>query len=204
MLEVQQAVVRLAVAILRARELEMPEWLVRPGWTEARRRWPLVRKVYSSLEPGRELPDAMRVVERRTVDAVIQRKGEQPRVLEVDEKQHFNQYRADTLRLYPASIVVAFPKRLWLEQCATKRKLEGGGFAAPRPPLFPGINGRHRQRAFRDALSDILPPAHGYLPTLRVGAFEVESWIFSASAKARLTQLLQQRLGLDLAQLSRR
>jgi len=45
-----------------------------------------------------------------------------------------------------------------------------------------------------------VPPAHGYLPTLRVGAFEVETWIFSGSAKARLTELLERRLGLDLGE----
>ena len=54
MLEMQHAVVRLAVAILRANERETPEWLVRPGRTEARRRWPLFQKIYSSLEPGQE------------------------------------------------------------------------------------------------------------------------------------------------------
>lgn len=36
--------------------------------------------------------------------------------------------------------------------------------------------GRHRQRAFRDALADLLPPLHGFGPTIRIGHFEVERW----------------------------
>jgi hypothetical protein len=34
----------------------------------------------------------------------------------------------------------------------------GGGFARPRPPLSPGDGGRHRRRAFLDALADLPPP----------------------------------------------
>ena len=33
---------------------------------------------------------------------------------------------------------------------------------------------RHRQRAFRDALADLLPALHGFGPTIRIGHFEVE------------------------------
>jgi hypothetical protein len=39
--------------------------------------------------------------ERRTVDCVLQRRGEPPRIVEFDEKQHFNGYRALTIRAYP-------------------------------------------------------------------------------------------------------
>jgi len=56
-----------------------------------------------------------------------------------------------------------------------KSRLEGGGFAKPRPPLFPGVNGRHRQRAYRDVLADLLPPLHGFLPRARIGYFEAGS-----------------------------
>ncbi|WP_230533277.1 hypothetical protein [Microvirga roseola] len=49
--------------------------------------------IYS--EPiGLELPDEMRKVEHRTVDAVLIVPGSPPRVLEVAEKHHFNAYRA--------------------------------------------------------------------------------------------------------------
>jgi hypothetical protein len=51
------------------------------------------------------------------------------------------------------------------------------------------------QRAFRDALCDILPPEHGYLPTLRLGDFDVGSWIELEGASDRMTAVLQERLG---------
>ena len=44
-------------------------------------------------------------------------------------------------------------------------------------PLFPGEGARHRQRAFRDALTDILAPDYGFAPTLRIAHFEVKDWI---------------------------
>lgn len=74
------------------------------------------------------------------------------------------------------------------------RRLPGGGFAKPRPPLLPNAGGRHLQRAFRDALADILPVEHGWLPTLRVADFEVESWVWDASAPQRMARLLAARL----------
>src|SRR4051794_10185028 len=36
----------------------------------------------------------------------------------------------------------------------------------------PHADGRHRQRAYRDALVDLLPAVHGRLPTLRIAYFE--------------------------------
>jgi hypothetical protein len=58
-------------------------------------------------------------------------------ILEVDESQHFNEYRALTLRAY-VNLPVAFDREAWLKACQRKTRLEGGGFARPRPPLFPG------------------------------------------------------------------
>jgi hypothetical protein len=40
--------------------------------------------------------------ERRTVDCVLQRRGEPPRIVEFDEKQHFNGFRALTTARLPA------------------------------------------------------------------------------------------------------
>jgi hypothetical protein len=191
----QIEVVRLVREILKAKELPTPVWLIRPGKRECGRRWPLIQAMYSDLEPALELPEEMRPIETRTVDAVLEYTKGKLRILEVDEKQHFNKYRAMTLRRYPRSLQVAFPVRLWLERCDAKTKLERGGFSAPRPPMFPGEEGRHRQRAFRDALCDILPPSHGYLPTLRIGDFEVKDWIRSSGARERMKELLEERLG---------
>jgi len=191
--ELQDLVVGQVARILRSEIVGTPSWLIRPGRAETGRRWGLVQSIYGELT-GLELPEVMRPVERRTVDAVL-RLNDGFRIFEFDEKQHFNQYRALTLRRYTKSVRVAFPKKVWIERCDRKQKLEGAGFAVPRPPLFPGDGGRHRQRAFRDALCDIVPPAHGYLPTLRIGDFEVKSWIRTEEAPDRMHALLSDRLG---------
>jgi len=191
--ELEQAVVALVTTILGARLGVTPKWLIRPGRAEAGRRWPMIRAIYHDLT-GLELPEVMRRVERRTVDAVLVCDGQPPRILEIDEKQHFNHYRASTLRHYMTMVPLAFAPTVWLERSMTKSRLEGGGFAAPRPPLFPGEGGRHRQRAFRDALCDILPPEHGFAPTLRIAHFEVEDWIGTREAQAKVARLLEQRI----------
>lgn len=117
----------------------------------------------------------------------------QRRILEIDEKQHFNHFRAQTLQHYPNSIQVGFPTSDWIAASNAKKKLEGGGFAKPRPPLFPEPGGRHQQRAFRDALADILPSVYGWQPTLRIADFEVEGWVFEANAAEHMQALLDGR-----------
>jgi hypothetical protein len=47
---------------------------------------------------------------------------------------------------------------------------------------------------FRDALADILPLDHGFLPTLRIADFEVEPWIGTACARSRIEDLLDRKL----------
>lgn len=48
-------------------------------------------------------------------------------ILEVDEKQHFNAYRAATLRRYKDEIPLAFDADLWIA-LGRQIKLEGSGF----------------------------------------------------------------------------
>jgi hypothetical protein len=96
--------------------------------------------------------------------------------------------------MYPRTLLVAFDRDAWLRACDAKLKLEGGGFGRPCPPLFPDVGGRHQQRAFRDALTDVLPAVHGWQPTLRIADFEVVGWINSRGAKARMASLLTSRL----------
>ena len=188
-LELQRAVLGLVERVYGGAHVETPDWLRRPGRAACRERWPLVQSIYLSLT-GLELPNEMPPRETRRVDAVLQRAGEAPRIVEVDEKQHFNQYRAQTLLQYPRNLAVGFHLDVWLQHCQQKRKLEGGGFARPRPPLFPGQDGRHKQRAFRDALADILPSEHGFLPTLRVAFFEVNDWLEATEAPHTMSRLL--------------
>jgi hypothetical protein len=192
-LELQRAVLKLVHEIHGGTALDTPDWLMRPGRIDCGRRWTLVREIYAELT-GLELPDTMPPRERRQVDLVLQKRGRAPRIIEVDERQHFNRFRATTLRAYPRSLRVAFPKRIWIDACERKSRLEGGGFGVAKPPLFPGQDGRHRQRAFRDMLADVLPPSHGWLPTLRIADFEVRDWINEPHGKARMRALLKERL----------
>jgi hypothetical protein len=192
-LEVQNRVVELVLEIYGGHLGPMPDWLQRPGPRECGRRWPLVQRIYRELT-GYELPESMPPREWRKVDGILEKRGQPARVLEVDEVQHFNPYRATTLRAYPRSVALAFSKRTWIASCAQKTRLEGVGFGRPCPPLFPGQGGRHRQRAFRDALADIVPLAHGWAPTLRIADFEVEGWLFGRGARSRMADLLAGRL----------
>jgi hypothetical protein len=166
---------------------------MRPAANECGGVWPTVRTVYRELT-ALDLPDAMPPRETRRVDAVLDEGDDAPRILEVDETQHFNRYRALTLRRYPADARIAFPVERWLAQSQKKTRLEGGGFGKRKPPLFPAEFGRHAQRAFRDMLADLLPPEHGWKPTLRIGDFEILPWIYTSDADARMRELLAERL----------
>lgn len=152
---------------------QTPEWLVRPGLHECGTAWDLVQQIYGDLT-GLALPTTMPPRESRRLDAVITDINGTRRILEVDEVQHFNEFRARTLEQYPPTLRTAFKTEEWLARSRAKTRLEGGGFAKPRPPLFPGDAGRHRQRAYRDMLADVLPEQYGWAPTLRVGYFELE------------------------------
>lgn len=121
---------------------ETPVWLMRSGREDCGRRWSVVQRIYSELT-DRELPTTMPPREWRQVDAILRRAGHPPRILEFDETQHFNHFRASTLRLYPRTAKVAFSRTLWIERATGKVRLEGGSFAKPRPPLFYGENYRY-------------------------------------------------------------
>jgi hypothetical protein len=191
--ELQNAVVPLVARILGAEIVATPNWLLRPGTIECGSSWQAICRIYNELT-GFVLPETMPPRETRRVDAVLDVGDGQPRILEVDETQHFNRYRALSLRSYPKTARVAFPIKEWIVQSEKKTRLEGGGFGKPKPPLFPAEYGRHQQRAFRDALADLLPLEHDWAPTLRIGDFEVLAWIYSDAAEEKMRELLAERL----------
>jgi hypothetical protein len=121
---------------------------------------------------------------------------EPARIFEFDESQHFTAYRATTLRAYLAWVDTAFPRDIWLRasESSTKKLGTTGGWGKAKPPLFPDPGGRHVQRAFRDALADLLPAIHGWAPTLRIADFEVQAWLQGTEAGPRMRALLQDRL----------
>jgi hypothetical protein len=171
-----------------------PEWIQRPGRLECGNSWELLQEIYSQLTDGEILPDTMPRSEYRTLDGILIDYDGRFRIVEVDESQHFTSFRAQTLKMYPPEVRLAFPQETWLAESSKSRNLPGGGFARKCPPLFPMQGGRHRQRAFRDAITDLLPDCHGFAPTLRIAYFELDPWIWSGTAEIRMRDLVQQRL----------
>ena len=172
---------------------QCPDWLCRPGRSECRNLWDTACNVYRELT-GLDLPDVMPSRERRSLDAVIEHRDGTRRVIEADEAQHFNRHRALTLEHYPEGTRLAFDRALWRERSLACTKLRGGGWGRAKPPLFPDEGGRHLQRAFRDMLADLLPPARGWSPTLRIAHFEVEAWLDAPGAVDRMRAFLQNKI----------
>ncbi|GAB3572539.1 hypothetical protein GCM10027405_39440 [Arthrobacter alkaliphilus] len=170
-----------------------PDWLRRPGITGCGQDWGTVKGLYRMLT-GLELPNEMPPRETRRLDAIWTDSSGRSRVIEYDEGQHFNKFRNVLLGNYPDIVPVAFDKERWMIRCTTHEDIRGGGFSKPRPPLFPMDGGRNYQRAFRDMLADVLPPARGWRPTLRIGHFEVDSWLYTRDAVDRMRNLLASKL----------
>ena len=103
----ERAVVRLVQEILGAGVADTPDWLIGPGRQECGKDWALVSSISFELT-GQQLPETMRKAERRTVDAVLITAHSPPRIFEFDEVQHFNRFRAATLRRYAGDIPLAF------------------------------------------------------------------------------------------------
>lgn len=182
------ALIEQTLATALTREVS-PAWLNRPGRLECGATWDTVQSLYTDLT-GQVLPDVMPPRERRSIDAVLTGADGVLRIVEVDEVQHFTPPRARTLALYPTDSATAFDEDTWASRSAAATKLRGGGWGRPCPPLFPKPGGRHLQRAFRDALADLLPRHHGWAPTLRIGDFEVQDWLHADDAADRMSALL--------------
>jgi len=193
---IQKAVLDLVLQVTGGRiETAAPDWLMRPGKQASGKRWPLLRSIYHDLT-GLDLPEILPAGNWRGLDGLVSAAGGAPRVIEVDESLHFNNFRSMTLRRYPANWPLAYDVKVWIRKSHDEPRSSGSAGGSAKPvPLFPGDGGRHQQRAFRDALADILPPDHGYLPTLRIADFEVKGWINTASARKRMEELLDERLG---------
>jgi hypothetical protein len=193
--ELQERITALLPEVVEA-EIEpesCPPWLRRPGRVECSGMWGTISAIYGALT-GLILPEQAPARERRSLDVLLTYPDGRQQILEVDERQHFTAARALTLELYPAGVELGFDPAQWLacSQALTGRE-RGGGFAKPRPPLFPGEGGRHRQRAFRDALADLLPPQRGWLPTIRISDSEATALTSAADPASSLRALLHER-----------
>ena len=173
-----------------------PSWLLRPGRAEIGEAWGLVQHVYGELT-GLLLPEQMPPRERRRLDVVLTYPGGDVRAVEIDEIQHFTGARSTTLEVYDDRVSVGFDVETWRRRCEERRGREpGSGFARPCPPLFPGVGGRHRQRAFRDFLADVVPSQRGWLPTVRISDVEVKPILASDDPARGLASLWRSKTSL--------
>jgi hypothetical protein len=101
-------------------------------------------------------------------------------IIEYDERQHFTEPRALTLELYPSTLSLGFDARRWLNACREIRSRDND------PPY------RDEQRAFYDALRDVLSQANG-TQLIRI---KHEDWDWSRPDSGQhLTEIFRQ-LGL--------
>ena len=104
-------------------------------------------------------------------------------LVEIDELQHFTSARRQTLALYPATLAFGFSIEqyralidLWIAKAHAV-------FTRRRNPDFDFNGGRRAQRAYEDALKDLLAPVFTGLPVLRLAMPERDL----GAARAALT-----------------
>jgi len=83
-------------------------------------------------------------------------------VVEIDEGQHFTAPRALALGLYDDDVSVAFSVERWVALSRTKDRHDNS------PPY------RDEQRAYYDAVRDVLVHANGLRPVVRLMEWELE------------------------------
>lgn len=86
-------------------------------------------------------------------------------LVEVDEVQHFTSARLTALCLYPRDVSLGFDLDEYLALAEQWRGRGDRAFAYKTAREFPGTAGRQRQRAYFDAVRDVLAP---FLPCPRL------------------------------------
>lgn len=115
-------------------------------------------------------------------------------IVEVDEVQHFTTARLLTLDHYPESVPLGFEIGEYRRLIERWRPKGDRAFAHRVSTDFPRRGGRQAQRAYNDALRDLLAPTFTGLPVIRIAL--PERW--SSSAIQTLTRAMRQVWGLDL------
>jgi hypothetical protein len=91
--------------------------------------------------------------------------------IEVDESQHFTTFRLQALDLYPSDLTMGFDMDAYRVLCADWAP-RSDKYRARKAAVGFGEGGRQRQRAYHDALRDLVVPAMGFRPVIRVAAPE--------------------------------
>lgn len=112
-----------------------------------------------------------------------------PFILEFDESQHFSRPRLATLLQYPTNLAVGFPLPHWQQLCRAIDAVDDIPFD------------RDERRAWYDTLRDLVPILHGFRPTVRLYAEELEWCALEAGKPAdveRFCRLLCERANPSL------
>lgn len=88
--------------------------------------------------------------------------------IEVDEVQHFTTARAVTLDLYPKDAPLGFDVDEYKALVGKWRSKGDRAYAHKVSADFPFAGGRQAQRAYNDALRDLLAPVFTGLPLIRI------------------------------------
>jgi hypothetical protein len=106
-------------------------------------------------------------------------------IVEVDEIQHFTSDRLATLELYPKNAELAFDIAEY-RALITKWSAAADNYRAAKPAVdFPHAGGRRAQRAYFDAVRDLVAPSFGWR-VLRVPAPECDAAIATKRLKERI------------------
>jgi hypothetical protein len=108
-------------------------------------------------------------------------------IVEVDEVQHFTSDRARALELYPSSVALGFDKAEYLDLCRRWAAVADRYRAAKPAADFPGRGGRRAQRAYLDAVRDLLAPTLTGAVVIRAPAADCDA----ALALERVQHLLE-------------
>lgn len=110
-------------------------------------------------------------------------------MIEIDEVQHFTSYRMRTFAHYPGDARLGFDSDEYADLCSMFcRKADNYRLNKAASGFGPG--GRQRQRAYNDALRDLVLPAMGKPPLIRVPAPDGNGAAAFERNRARILRLL--------------
>jgi hypothetical protein len=89
--------------------------------------------------------------------------------IEIDESQHFTSFRLATFALYPSHAPLGFDVGVYRRLCEEWRD-RSDRYRATKDAVGFGMGGRQRQRAYNDALRDLVVPTMGHPPLIRIPA----------------------------------
>ncbi|WP_372730147.1 hypothetical protein [Nocardioides sp.] len=110
--------------------------------------------------------------------------------IEIDEAQHFTSYRRLTLLLYPEDAPLGFSLEHYLSLCE-RLAPRSDRYRSDKAAVGFGKRGRGRQRAYHDALRDLVTPALGSPAVIRVAAPESDGELAYARGRDALQALHQ-------------